>query len=87
MATTKVYKTATGFVLNIVVGSDFLEEIEYAGLRFQEVDGVNNVVITNLLTEGNHFIPIADVVDGDGSAIGSNTEAEVRTYIDKEMAK
>lgn len=83
---TKVYKATDGFVLNVTDGV-FWEEIEYAGLRFQEVDGVANVVITNLLTEGNHFIPIADVVDGDGSAIGSNTEAEVRTYIDDQIGK
>ena len=83
---TKIYKATDGFVLNVTDGV-FWHTIEYPGFRFQEVDSVANVVITNLLTEGNHFIPIADVVDSTGTAIGSNTEAEVRTYIDAEMAK
>ena len=87
MSVTKIFKNDSGFCLMLVEDSTYLESVEYPGLRFQEVDSVNYVVITNLLTEGNHFIPVADVRDSSNAAIGGQTEAEVRTYIDSEMAK
>lgn len=83
MAVTKIYKEVDGFCLMIVEGSTFLDEIEYPGIRFKN----EYVVISDLFNGGDRFIPIADVRDSANAAIGGQTEAEVRTYIDAEMAK
>jgi len=84
MAVTKVYKETDGFCLMIELSSGgFLAEIEYPLIRFEGA----NVVIKDGYTDGNYFIPIADVRNSADAAIGGQTEAEVRIYIDGEMAK
>lgn len=64
-------------------GGVVLAELEYPGLN---IEGTN-VRMEDLVRDQNYFIPIADVRDISNAAIGGQTEAEVRIYIDAEMAK
>jgi len=84
MAATRIYKNASGFCLMLELDAGgFLSEIEYPGLN---IEGTN-VRMEDLVRNANYIIPIADVRDSAGAAIGGQTEAEVRIYIDAEMAK
>jgi len=83
MAVTKIYKETDGFCLMIAEGTDFKAQIEYPILSFEGTD----VIIKDGFTDGNYVIPIADVRNSANTAIGAQTEAEVRIYIDGEMAK
>jgi hypothetical protein len=84
MAATRIYKNTNGFCLMLELDAGgFLAEIEYPGLN---IEG-SNVRIEDFIRDENFIIPIADVRDSAGAAIGTQTEAEVRTYIDAEMAK
>ena len=80
MAVTKVFKK--GACLMLVEGSTYLAELEYPGLN---VEG-SNIRMEDFIRDESFFIPIADVRDSAGAAIGTQTEAEVRDYIAEQMA-
>ena len=84
MAATKIYKNASGFCLMIELSAGgFLAEIEYPLLN---IEGTN-VRMEDAIRDQNYIIAIADVRDINNDAIGTQTEAEVRIYIDAEMKK
>jgi len=82
MALNRIYKNTDGFCLMIELDAGgFIDEIEYPGLN---IEGTN-VRMEDLVRDHSHIIPIADVRDSAGAAIGGQTEAEVRIYIDAQM--
>jgi hypothetical protein len=84
MAATRIYKNASGFCLMLELDAGgFIAELEYPGLN---IEGTN-VRMEDFIRDESFIIPIADVRDSAGAAIGTQTEAEVRIYIDAEMAK
>ena len=61
----------------------FIAELEYPLLNI-EGDAVR---MEDAVRDASFRVPIADVRDINGDAIGGQTEAEVRIYIDAEMGK
>ena len=85
MAATRIYKNTDGFCLMLDLDADqsFIDQIEYPGITMSG----DQVVIEDLFKGQNYYIPVADVRDSAGAAIGGQTAKEVRDYLDAEIAK